>query len=420
MSGRISFIGAGPGAADLITIRGARRLAEADVVIWSSSAVAAECVREHARSDVELVDASQLSHEQGLELYRRAERDHANVARVHSGDPALWNAVQAQYEACCRMQLEVEIVPGVPEFTAAAATVGRDLTTQGANSVLLGKFDGQAGLLNSASVREFVDNGTTMALSLPASRVGQLVEELRGGGHADDVPVLIAYKVTWPDELVLRTTLAELEATVKKHKLWRNALFLVGQALHTATPPVRAYSHGHVSTRRWGGSRGRFSSSGETQGATPAQRASSQHLEEQASQQAYADVAVESEPQETETPDETLLPAPRVTDSDLAWWAVRDWQEATRQSREIPAQDSETDGVQQELAVVEQAQPDGAGAERTEQTPKRTRRSSTATSRAKPAKTTARNSTTSAKTASAPKGKSSGKRKTTKRDQPDE
>src|SRR5687767_15884055 len=97
--GRVSFVGAGPGAADLITLRGARRIAEADVVVWAASLVMEECVTEHARADAELVDSSQIAHEDVLALYRRAAADGLAVARVHSGDPSLWGAVQEQYDA---------------------------------------------------------------------------------------------------------------------------------------------------------------------------------------------------------------------------------------------------------------------------------------------------------------------------------
>src|SRR6266700_3191870 len=111
-SGRVSFVGAGPGAADLITLRGAKRIAEADIVVWAASLVDPECVREHARADAELVDSSLITPEDVLEIYRRAARDGIMVARVHSGDPALWGAVQEQYDGAKKLGLDVEIVPG--------------------------------------------------------------------------------------------------------------------------------------------------------------------------------------------------------------------------------------------------------------------------------------------------------------------
>lgn len=253
MSGRISFIGAGPGAADLITMRGARRLAEADVVLWSASLVAPECVWENARTDAEMVDSSRLRHEEAVEIFRRAERDKLNVVRMHSGDPSLWGEVQEQHDACARMDVQVEVVPGVAPFSAAAASVGRELTApEVARSVVLARLDGgKTPMPDGAKVRELARHGTTMAVSLAAARSAQLVEELREGGYPEDTPVMVAYKISMPDELVLRTTLEELEATVKKHKLWRNALFLIGRAVAEGSRS-RPYGSGSAASRSAG------------------------------------------------------------------------------------------------------------------------------------------------------------------------
>ncbi|GAA0519289.1 hypothetical protein GCM10011581_09170 [Saccharopolyspora subtropica] len=306
VTGRISFIGAGPGAADLITVRGARRIAEADIVVWAASLVTPECIREHARADAELVDSSRLTHEQALEIYRRAERDKLKVARVHSGDPSLWGAVQEQYDACARMNLEVEIVPGVPAFSAAAAAIGRELTVpEVAQSLVLTRLEGgKTPMPEGEKVREFAKHGTTMALFLSAARTGQLVEELRAGGYPEDTPVLVAYKVTWPDELLLRTTLAELEKTVKQHKLWRHTLFIVGRSLTSSGTRSRLYHAGHFHTYRR---------------ADPAARRA---LRERSGTARRRESTTRGEPDAGE-------PA-RVRESDVAWWAVRDWQESAR------------------------------------------------------------------------------------------
>ena len=233
VTGRISFVGAGPGAADLITMRGARRIAEAHIVLWTASLVAPECVQEHVSAGAELVDSSRLTHEQTLEIYRRVERDRLNAVRVHPGDPSLWGAVQEQHDLCARMALEVEVVPGVAGFSAAAASIGRELTApEVAQSLVLTQMEGgTAEMPDGEQVREFAKHGTTMALFLSAARVGQLVEELQAGGYTDDTPVVVAHKVTWPDELVLRTSLGDLPRMVKQHKLWRHTLFLVGDRL---------------------------------------------------------------------------------------------------------------------------------------------------------------------------------------------
>ncbi|GAA4855348.1 precorrin-4 C(11)-methyltransferase [Saccharopolyspora cebuensis] len=350
VSGRISFIGAGPGAADLITVRGARRIAEADIVVWAASLVAPECIQEHARPDAELVDSSRLTHEQAVEIYRRAERERLNVARVHSGDPSLWGAVQEQYDACARMALEVEIVPGVAAFSAAAASVGRELTVpEVAQSLVLTRLEGgKTPMPEGEKVREFAKHGTTMALFLSAARTGQLVEELRAGGYDDDTPVLVAYKVTWPDELMLRTTLGELEQTVKQHKLWRHTLFIVGKALTSGGTRSHLYHAGHFHTYRR---------------ADPAARRALRA--ERPSRRAKP---AEPEPAEPEPG--------AVRDSDVAWWAVRDWQATARGAAKVAAHRSaaRVDSAQPELFAEQDADaaPEQRPAPEREQVPERT------------------------------------------------
>jgi hypothetical protein len=171
---------------------------------------------------------------------------------VHSGDPSLWGAVQEQYDSCQRLGLEVEIVPGVSAFSAAAAIAGRELTVpEVAQSVILTRLEGgKTPMPDGEQIREFARHGTTMAIFLSAARSGQLVDELRAGGYPDDTPVVVAYKVTWPDELILHTTVGELAETVKQHKLWRHTLFLVGKALRAEGTRSHLYHPGHFTTYR--------------------------------------------------------------------------------------------------------------------------------------------------------------------------
>jgi precorrin-4/cobalt-precorrin-4 C11-methyltransferase len=248
----VSFVGAGPGAADLITVRGARRIAEADVVIWAASLVMEQMITEHARPDAELVDSSQIAHEDVLAIYRRAAADGLVVARVHSGDPSLWGAVQEQYDAAVALGLAVEIVPGVSAFGAAAAAAGRELTIpEVAQSVVLTRLEGgTTPMPERERVREFARHGTTMAIFLSAARTAQLVEELLAGGYPPDTPVVIAYRTSWPDELTVPCRLDQLEAECKARKLWRQTLFLVGPALAAGGTRSHLYHAGHFHTFR--------------------------------------------------------------------------------------------------------------------------------------------------------------------------
>ncbi|MET7958954.1 precorrin-4 C(11)-methyltransferase [Micromonospora zamorensis] len=249
--GTVWFVGAGPGAADLLTLRAARVIAEADIVIWAASLVHAD-VLDHARPGAEVIDSSQLPIEGVLPLYQRAAEQGLTVARIHSGDPALWGAVQEQLELCRVLGLAVEIVPGVSSFTAVAAIVGRELTVpEVAQSVILTRLEGgKTPMPPGERVRDFARHGTTMALFLSAARSGQVQAELLAGGYTDDTPAVVAYQATWPDELVVRCTVGTLEATVKQHKLWKHTLFLVGPALAAEGTRSHLYHPGHFHTFR--------------------------------------------------------------------------------------------------------------------------------------------------------------------------
>jgi precorrin-4/cobalt-precorrin-4 C11-methyltransferase len=245
-TGRVVFVGAGPGAPDLITERGARAISTADVVIWASSLVDRR-VLDHARPDAEIVDSAQLPMEGVLPYYERAARQKLTVARVHSGDPSLWGAIQEQLEQCHELGLDTEIVPGVSSFTAVAAAVGRELTIPGiAQSVILTRLGGgKTPMPPGEQVREFARHGTTMALFLSAARSGQLQDELLQGGYPPDTPCVVAYQVTWPDELIIWTALEDLAATIKEHKLWKHTLVLVGPGLAAGGSRSHLYHPGH-------------------------------------------------------------------------------------------------------------------------------------------------------------------------------
>ncbi|MGH3309256.1 MAG: precorrin-4 C(11)-methyltransferase [Streptomyces sp.] len=243
---KVTIVGAGPGAADLLTLRAVRAIAEADIVIWAASLVQEEVLR-HARGDAEVLDSATMSLEDVMAVYARAHRAGLRVARIHSGDPALWGGTQEQCDRCAELGIEVEIVPGVSAFSAVAALVGRELTIpEVAQSVILTRLGGgKTPMPPGEEVREFARHGTTMALFLSAARSGQLTAELLEGGYPTDTPVVIAYQATWPEELVLRCTIGTLAETVKEHKLWKHTLFLVGPALSATGTRSHLYHPGH-------------------------------------------------------------------------------------------------------------------------------------------------------------------------------
>jgi precorrin-4/cobalt-precorrin-4 C11-methyltransferase len=246
MTGSVIFIGAGPGAPDLITIRGAAAIGRCDIVIWAASLVHPG-VLEHARSGAEVVDSSQLPMEGVLPLYERAARDGLTVARVHSGDPALWGAVGEQIAQCDQLGLDVEIIPGVSAFTALAAAEHLELTVpEITQSVILTRLEGgKTPMPAGESVRAFASHGTTMAVFLSAARSGVLQAELLAGGYPQNTPVVIGYQVSWPDELIVWCTVGSLAETTKEHRLWKHTLFLVGPGLTSHQTRSHLYHPGH-------------------------------------------------------------------------------------------------------------------------------------------------------------------------------
>lgn len=244
----ISFVGAGPGAPDLLTLRGARRLAVADVVVWASSLVAS-AVLEHCRDGVELHDSAGMTLEDVLAVYSAHPR--AAIVRLHSGDVSLYSALTEQISWCTRQNRDFEIVPGVGSLAAAAAALGAELTVPGvAQSTVLTRLGGgRAGASMPAgeSVADFAGHGTTMAIYLSAARPVALREELLVG-YPPRTPAAIVAKASWPDEKVINTTVDELANALRSSGIRTAALVLVGPAL--AGGGVRSrlydptYSHG--------------------------------------------------------------------------------------------------------------------------------------------------------------------------------
>lgn len=246
MTGSVIFIGAGPGAPDLITLRGAQAIGRSDIVIWAASLVHPG-ILEHARPGAEVIDSSQLPMEGVVPLYERAAADGLTVARIHSGDPSLWGAVGEQIAQCNRLGLAVEIIPGVSAFTALAAAEHLELTVpEITQSVILTRLEGgKTPMPAGESIRAFAGHGTTMAIFLSAARSGVLQSELLAGGYPEDTPVVIGYQVSWPDELIVWCTVATLADTTKEHKLWKHTLFLVGPGLASHQTRSHLYHPGH-------------------------------------------------------------------------------------------------------------------------------------------------------------------------------
>lgn len=228
---KVWFIGAGPGAPDLLTIRAARLIGEADVVVWARSLVD-EGVLEHARPDAEIMESTTIPLEGVRDFYERAIEEDLTIARVQSGDPSLWGAVLEQIEVCEELGVPWEIVPGVSSLGAAAAAIGRELTVpEIAQSVILTRRASRTPMPEGEDIKSFAAHGTTMAIFLSAARPRLLQEELIEGGYAPQTPCAVVYKASWPDQQIIECRLEELADRVREAGFTRQALVFVGPGL---------------------------------------------------------------------------------------------------------------------------------------------------------------------------------------------
>jgi precorrin-4/cobalt-precorrin-4 C11-methyltransferase len=232
-AGLISFVGAGPGAADLVTLRGVDRLRQADLVIWASSLIPA-AVLTHARPEVPILDSAGMTLEDVLGVYR--DHPDARIVRLHSGDPSIYGALQEQLDWCTAQGRPYEIVPGVSSLGAAAAALGRELTLPGvAQSVVLTRLPARTSpsMPPRERVQAFAATGCTLAVFLSAARPRALQEALLAppSAYRPDTPVAIVARASWPDEQVVRTTLGQLAEDLAATGLTTTVLVLVGDAL---------------------------------------------------------------------------------------------------------------------------------------------------------------------------------------------
>jgi precorrin-4/cobalt-precorrin-4 C11-methyltransferase len=239
----ISFVGAGPGAADLLTLRGAQRLGQADIVVWAASLVP-EALLTHCRPDVVVHDSKAMTLEAVTAIYETNPA--AAIVRLHSGDPSVYGAIAEQIDWCLRNQREFEIVPGVTSMAAAAAAIGQELTLPGVSqSVVMTRLANRTRASMSAheEVAGFAEHGVTMAVFLSAARPHELQEQLlaAGSGYDDETPAVIAHRVSWPDERVVRTTVGRLAASLEELGEKTTVLVLIGPALAPITHPARAH-----------------------------------------------------------------------------------------------------------------------------------------------------------------------------------
>ena len=226
----VYFIGAGPGDPDLLTIRGRRLIESCPTCLYAGSLVPPEIVA-CAPKGAKVINTAELHLDEIIELMVQAHGPGQDVARVHSGDPSFYGAIAEQIRRLDELQIPYEVVPGVSSLTAAAAALKIELTPAGANQTLIvTRAPGRTGLPDNESLTELARHRTGMALFLSAAQVPAVVEAL-SPHYGAEAPAVVAYRVSWPDQVILRCTLATLAETMKEAKIHLTALILVGPML---------------------------------------------------------------------------------------------------------------------------------------------------------------------------------------------
>jgi len=233
----ISFVGAGPGAADLITLRGAQRLAAAHVVIWAASLVP-DALLAHCRPGVTLHDSKTMTLDEVCAVF--AAHPDAAIVRLHSGDPTIYSAIGEQIAWCRANDRSFEVVPGVSSMNATAALAGCELTIPGvAQSVVLTRLAAgtRASMPDRETIQAYAATGATMVVFLSVAHVETLRERLlaEGTAYRPDTPVVVGHRISWPDERLLRTSVDAMADDVRAAGFDATTTFLIGPALAGAT-----------------------------------------------------------------------------------------------------------------------------------------------------------------------------------------
>ncbi|ETZ30081.1 precorrin-4 C(11)-methyltransferase [Mycobacterium intracellulare] len=228
----VYFIGAGPGAADLITVRGQRLLQTCPVCLYAGSIMLDDLLA-LCPQDAKIVDTGPLTLEQIIAELRDAHAAGHDVARLHSGDPSLYSALAEQCRRLDALGIDYEIVPGVPAFAAAAAALKRELTVPGvAQTVTLTRVATlSTAMPPGEDLATLARSGATLVLHLAAAQIDAIVPQLLDGGYRRETPVAVVAFASWPQETVLRGTLADIAAQMHEADITKTAVIVVGDAL---------------------------------------------------------------------------------------------------------------------------------------------------------------------------------------------
>lgn len=240
----VHFVGAGSGAVDLITVRGARLLKEADVVIYAGSLVN-PALLSYTKEGCEIHDSARMTLEQVIEVIKKAEKEGKTTVRLHTGDSSIYGAVREQFDCLEELGIDYDVCPGVSSFCGAAASLKTEYTLPDVSqTVIITRTAGRTPVPERESIRALASHRSTMVLFLSTSLTEHLQEDLMAGGYPGSTPVAVVYKATWPEEKIFRCTVETLHKTVTENRLTKTALIIVGNCMGEQYQRSRLYHPG--------------------------------------------------------------------------------------------------------------------------------------------------------------------------------
>ena len=225
----VHFVGAGSGAADLITVRGKTLLENADIIIYAGSLVNPDLLK-YAKGDTKIYNSATMTLDEVVDITKQG--DTKTIVRLHTGDPSIYGAIREQMDALDGLGIEYDICPGVSSFCGAAAALRAEYTLPDVSqTVIITRMEGRTPVPEKEKIRLLAAHNATMVIFLSAGKTKELSEELIKGGYAPDTPAAIIYKATWPDEKIMRCTVGTLNVTAKENNITKTALITVGNFL---------------------------------------------------------------------------------------------------------------------------------------------------------------------------------------------
>lgn len=244
----ISFVGAGPGDVDLITVKGRRLLENADILIYAGSLVSTKHL-EFCKKKCKFYNSAGMTLEEVIDIMTEGEEKKLNTVRLHTGDPTIYGAIKEQMDLLKARGIEYEVIPGVSSFTAACSAIKSEFTLPGVSqTIILTRMEGRTEVPQKEDLESLASHGASMAIFLSVKDIDKVVEKLIKGYKSDDIPVAVVYKASWEDEKIIFGTLANIADKIKEENIVKTAQILVGDFLKSDYERSRLYdpsfSHG--------------------------------------------------------------------------------------------------------------------------------------------------------------------------------